>query len=62
MAVADRADTVEERSALRPARRVELARADRLGVIAGVAAIFVASIGMVEDFQTRLLVDEQALG
>jgi branched-chain amino acid transport system permease protein len=62
MAVADRADTVEERAALRPARRVELDRAARLGVIAGVAAIFVASIGMVEDFQTRLLVDELALG
>ena len=47
---------------LRPARRVDLARAVRLGLIGGLGAVFVASIGMVEDFQSRLLVDDLALG
>lgn len=48
--------------ALRPARRVDLTRALRLGVLAGIAAVFVCSIGMVLAFQQRLVVADLGLG
>jgi branched-chain amino acid transport system permease protein len=48
--------------ALRPARQVDLASAVRLGLVAGIASIFVASIGLVQNFQTRLVVGELPLG
>ena len=49
-------------SGLRSARPVDLRRAARVGVVAGIGAVFVASIGMVEDFQTRSVVGELSLG
>ena len=37
--------------------RVDLTKSARLGAIAGVTGIFVASIGMVEVFDTRSVID-----
>lgn len=47
---------------LRSARSVDLRRAIRLGLIAGVTGVFVSSIGMVLAFQDRLVVDRIGLG
>ncbi|MGH8874001.1 MAG: branched-chain amino acid ABC transporter permease [Acidimicrobiia bacterium] len=42
---------------LRPAPLVDLRRASRLGLLAGVAMVLVAAVGMVERFQPRLLIE-----
>ncbi|NOY54669.1 MAG: hypothetical protein GXP34_01650 [Actinobacteria bacterium] len=42
---------------LRPSRPVDLRRAIRLGPLAGVVAIVMAAIGMVETFESRVLID-----
>jgi branched-chain amino acid transport system permease protein len=47
---------------LRPARVVNLRRAVRLGLIAGTAAVFVSSIGMVVSFQDRVIIAELGFG
>jgi branched-chain amino acid transport system permease protein len=51
----------EDRGLL-PARQVGLRRAVRLGLVGGVAAVFVSAIGMVEDFSGRDVLDELSLG
>jgi branched-chain amino acid transport system permease protein len=50
-----------ERSEL-PARPVSLRRAARVGAIGGVAAVFLSSIGMVENFDARELISRLSLG
>jgi branched-chain amino acid transport system permease protein len=45
-----------------PARPVSLRRAVRVGAIAGAAAIFLSSIGMVENFDARALIGRLSLG
>jgi branched-chain amino acid transport system permease protein len=47
---------------LLPARRVDLRRAVRLGLLGGVTAVFVSAVGMVEDFSGRDVLDELSLG
>jgi branched-chain amino acid transport system permease protein len=47
---------------LRPARPVDLRRAIRLGLVAGVMGVFVCSIGMVLRFQGRIIVADLGFG
>jgi ABC-type branched-subunit amino acid transport system permease subunit len=47
---------------LLPAREVDLGRALRLGLLAGLAAVFVSAIGMVQRFSEREIVGEVSLG
>jgi branched-chain amino acid transport system permease protein len=47
---------------LLPAREVDQRRAVRMGLVAGLAAVFVAAIGMVERFSEREVVGEFSLG
>jgi branched-chain amino acid transport system permease protein len=45
-----------------PARPVDLRRAVRIGLIAGVVAVFLSAIGMVENFDARDLIGTLSLG
>jgi branched-chain amino acid transport system permease protein len=47
---------------LLPARPVDLRRAVRLGLIAGLTTVFVSAIGMVEQFSERELIQDLSLG
>jgi len=47
---------------LLPARQVDLGHAARVGLIGGVTVVFVAAIGMVEQFDSRALVGPLSLG
>jgi branched-chain amino acid transport system permease protein len=47
---------------LLPARPVDLRRAARLGLVAGITAVFVSAIGMVENFSDREVLEHLSLG
>ena len=55
MSASAAADT-HKTAGLRPSRPVDLRRAIRLGPLAGVVAVVMAAIGMVESFESRMLI------